>query len=442
MSPENRKNAPPVERRRRGRRERELAVVRRVTERLVASLDFREALSTLIEGATELLGVERASILLVEPGSRTLRIEVARGLDPQVIERTRIPLGEGIAGAVAATGQAVVAQDVRELPSWRGSPAQAADYADFSALCVPLALHGKVLGVMNFNHKRTGQAFGERDLDFALLIANQAAVVIWSARLHRDHLEKQVLDRELSIARAIQERLMTRDVPQVTGFELAARQQMCREVGGDYYDFFQISDGQLAVAIGDAAGHGIGSALVAAQVRAMLRECLGRGDGLVRTLQRVSDQVHADTSAKMFMTLLVGLLDLDSHFFEFATTGHHLPLLVRDGRVMKVRGTGRNFPLGVRRGQQFELEFPLGLRRDDRILLVTDGLLEAENGAGEEFGEDGVARALTRCGDRHPEEILDELLRSVAEHRGGELADDVTLVLCRVLTEAPAHDPI
>jgi len=299
-----------------------------------------------------------------------------------------------------------------------------------------------VLGVMNFNHKQSGQPFSRRDLDFALLIANQASVVLWSAQLHRDHLEKQVLDREMSIARSIQERLMTRELPKVTGFEFAARQLMCREVGGDYYDFFQVSDGQLAVAIGDAAGHGVGSALVAAQVRAMLRECLGRGDGLTRTLERVSDQVHADTSPGMFMTLTIGLLDLDSHFFEFASAGHHMPILVRDGRVMTPRRSGGNLPLGVRRGQFFELEFPLGLRRDDLMLLVTDGILEAENRAGEEFEEEGVSRVLESCHRRSVGEIVDELARAVTQHHGGELADDVTLVLCRVLSEAPAHDPL
>jgi len=436
----NRRTA--VERRREGGRARELALVRRVTERLVSSLDFREALATLIDGATELLGVERGSILLLDRTRQKLQIEVARGLDPEVVARTCIPIGEGIAGSVAASGEAIVAEDVRTLAAWKPSLGQEADYADTSALCVPLALHGEVLGVMNFNHKRSGRPFAARDLDFAKLIANQAAVVLWSARLHRDHLDKQVIDRELAIARSIQERLMTREVPRITGFELAARQTMCREVGGDYYDFFQVHDGQLAIAIGDAAGHGIGSALVAAQVRAMLRECLGRGDGLARALERLSDQVHADTSPGMFMTLLVGLVDLDAHFFEFATTGHQMPILFREGRAIPVRRTGCNMPLGVARRQQFELEFPLGLRRDDLMVLVTDGILEAENHAGDEFGEEGVARALERSHRRGLEQILGELLRAVREHRGGELVDDVTVVLCRVLTEAPAHEPL
>ncbi|MCM2270221.1 MAG: GAF domain-containing protein, partial [Thermoanaerobaculia bacterium] len=129
-----------VERRSPESRSRELALVKRVTERLVSSLDFRQALETLIDGATELLGVERGSLLLLDEEGTSLRIEVARGIDRQVVERTRIPLGQGLAGRVAATGEPIVARDVRELPGFEANPAQASDYADHSALCVPLTL--------------------------------------------------------------------------------------------------------------------------------------------------------------------------------------------------------------------------------------------------------------------------------------------------------------
>jgi sigma-B regulation protein RsbU (phosphoserine phosphatase) len=428
---------PVVERRAPGGHARELALVKRVTERLVSSLDFRDALSTLIDGATELLGVERGSILLVDLETRMLRIEVARGIDPRVVETTRIPLGQGIAGQVAATGEPVVAQDVRELPSWRGSPTaeqQSADYADFSALCVPLALRGRVLGVMNFNHKRSGRPFAERDLEFALLIANQAAVVLWSAQLHREYLEKQVLDREMAIARSIQERLRPQELPTVPGFSYAARQLMCQAVGGDYFDLFRLHDGQVVVAIGDAAGHGVGSALVAAQVRATLRECLLRGDSLADGLRRVSDRVHSDTSPEVYMTLLLGLLDPATRFFEFYNAGHHLPCLVRDGRTMRIRPVGRNLPLGIRPGQSFAPEWPLGLRDGDLLLFFTDGIWEIVDREDRRFGDGALARTLERDARLADEAILAALLAAARAHGGGgELEDDCTLFLLRTL---------
>jgi sigma-B regulation protein RsbU (phosphoserine phosphatase) len=416
---------------------RELALIKRVTERLLSSLDFRDALATLIDGAIELLRVERGSLLLVDQETETLRIEVARGLDPKVVERTRIEIGQGIAGTVAATGEPVMSEDVRELPSWRESPPneeQAADYSDYSALCVPLALRGRVLGVMTFNHKRGGEPFTERDLEFALLIANQAAVVLWSAQLHREYLEKQVLDREMKIARSIQERLRPQDLPEVPGFHYAARQVMCQAVGGDYFDMFRLHDGQIVIAVGDAAGHGVGAALVAAQVRATLRECLLRGDSLAASLGRVSDRVHLDTSPEMYMTLILGLLDPVTRFFEFYNAGHHLPVLVREGRTMRIRAVGKNLPLGIRRGQTFAPEWPLGLRDDDLVLFFTDGIWEIVDAADQRFGDGEMSRTLVRDCRLGLDQVLESLLRGAIAHGGlGELEDDCTLFALRTL---------
>jgi len=422
----------------RGGHARELALVRRVTDRLVASIDFHEALTTLIDGATELLDVERGSVLVLDEARAELRIEVARGLDPEIVPRVRIPLGKGIAGGVAASGQPVVARDVRELPGFETDPRQASDYADFSALCVPLTLQGRVLGVMNFNHKRSGEPFDQRDLEFALLIANQASIVLWSAQLHREFLDKQVLDREVEIARSIQERLLARELPEVPRFSFAARQDMCTGVGGDYYDFVKLHDGQLAVIVGDAAGHGLGSALVAAQARATLRECLARGDGLTEALARVSDRIHADTAPGVYMTMLFGLLDPSAHFFEFATTGHHMPLLVRDGRVITPRAVGRNLPLGIRQGQSFQLEFPLGLRKGDLLVVYTDGLLEATSPEDVEFGVEGVVLELGRCAGATPADAIEALLAAVERHSRTEIEDDVTIVALRAEDDPPA----
>lgn len=413
---------------------RELTLVKTVTDRLVASLDFREALTTLIEGTRELLGVDRGSILLVDEERESLRIEVARGIDPEVVARTRIPIGHGIAGTVAATGEPMVARDVRQLAQWTPDPERQNEYADLSALCVPLVLRGEVLGVMNFNHKRDGEPFDEADLEFALLIANQAAVVLWSARLHREYLAKQVLDRELAIARAIQERLVPQSLPDLSGFRFAATQHMCQAVGGDYYDLVPTQDGRLALAIGDAAGHGVGSALVAAEARATLRECLARGDGLSQSLARVNDHLQSDTSPEMYMTMLLGLLDPATRFFEFSTAGHHMPVLVRDGQAIRGQPVGSNIPLGFRRGIEFHAEWPMVLRAGDLLLLFTDGIWEAEDDADRRFGSEGLIRVLERD-HRLPEpELLDRLIGAVAEHCAGrELEDDLTLVLVRAL---------
>lgn len=400
------------------------------------TLDFDQALAALIEGATDLLDVERASILILDSDAQTLSIRVAKGLSPAVVRSTRISLGAGIAGEVAATGRPIVLRDVREHPGWknRRSAANAVDYANHSALCVPLEIHGGVQGVMNLNDKRDGRPFDDADLDFALLIANQAAVVVFSAMLHKQFLEKQAIEQELAIAGGIQARLLPQRPPHLSGFRFAAAQKMCRGVGGDYYDFIPLADGRLAIVIGDVAGHGLGSALLAADARAALRECLAHGDSLVGCLQNLNDLLQADTSDEMYMTLLLGFLTPSTRRFEFGTAGHHMPVLLHGNRVERLPPVGSNIPLGVRRGLRFGLEEPLQLRRGDLLLLFTDGVWEEVDGSGRRFGTSGLEAALTRNWKRTESEIVEAILVSVAAHRTNpEPEDDCTLVVMRAV---------
>jgi serine phosphatase RsbU (regulator of sigma subunit) len=399
----------------------------------VRTLDFDEALGTLVEGATELLGVDRGSILILDPDSETLSIRVAIGLPEEIVRATRIRLGEGIAGEVAATGKPIVLADVRRHPGWRErKPFAGSDYEDFSALCVPLEIHGEIRGVMTFNRKRSGAPFDDADLGFALLIANQAAVVLFSATLHRHFVEKQALEKELALARTIQERLQPQQVPTLAGVRIAARQTMCRSVGGDYYDFVPLASGALAVVIGDVAGHGIGSALLAADARSALRESLLRGEPLATCLAHLNDVLKDDTSDEMYMTLLVGLLDPKTFRFEFASAGHHMPLLLRDGRCVNLPFAAANIPLGIRHGKSFGLEDPLDLEPGDLLVLFTDGLWDVSDEQGRRFGNAGLEAILLDQAERSEIGIVDAIFQAVASHRAAsEPEDDCTVVVLR-----------
>lgn len=409
-----------------------MALVSAITDRLVSSLDFDDALRTLIDGATELLGVERGSLMLLDPASGTLAIKVARGVGSDVVAATRISLGQGIAGRVAASGLPIVARDVRELREWRRSPARLADYADFSALCVPLKLHGQVQGVMSFNHKRNRRPFGAADLEFALLIANQAAVVLHSARMHREYLAKQAMEQELSLARTIQQRLLPQAPPGLQGFRFAAASRMCQQVGGDLYDFVALDGDRLAIYVGDVAGHGIGSALLAADARSALRECLVRGDCLAGCLEHVNDLLQADTGAEMYMTLLLGVLDGRSHSLHFATAGHHMPILVRGGEILRLPAASTNIPLGIRHGLRFQVEEPLQLHAGDLAVLFTDGMWEATDSKGRRFGTAGLERILRKHHQRPEAEVVAALIDAADRYRAApEPEDDYTVVVVR-----------
>jgi sigma-B regulation protein RsbU (phosphoserine phosphatase) len=411
-----------------------LSLISQVTDRLVRTVDFDEALRTLIEGATELLDVERGSIMIVDRATQTLSIRVSRGIEETVARQVRIPVGEGIAGSVAASGAPLVVQDIRELPLWQQTvaPTQRDDYRDYSALCVPLVIHGTVQGVMNFNHKRSLAPFDQADLEFALLIANQAAVVLYCATLHQQFRRQQEMEVDLRVARGLQTRFLTHPPPVVPRFEFAATCQMCHEVGGDYFDFIPLGDDRLAIVIGDAAGHGLGAALLATDARAAVRSCLKQGDDIERCLFEVNNIVQADTDAEMFMTMIVGVLDARRRRFRFATAGHPMPLVVRNGTLLRLPLMGSNIPLGIRRDIRFVVEQPIDLKRGDLLFLFTDGIWEACDAAGRRFGTE-VMPAVLEAEHRRPlPAIIETMLARVRDHRESpEREDDYTMVIAR-----------
>ncbi len=414
-----------------------LQLISQVTDRLVRSLDFDETLQILIEGATDLLGVERGSILILDPGSRTLSIRVAKGLDPAVVGTTRIPLGEGIAGSVAESGVPLMVQDIRKLPLWRETvtPEQHHEYEDFSALCVPLAIHGRVQGVMNFNHKRGRRAFDQQDLEFALLIANQAAVALYTSLLHQQYQQKEALDSELRTAHAIQERLLHQESPSLEGFRFAATCRMCNQVGGDYFDFIPLAERRLAVAIGDVAGHGLGAALLVADARAALRGLLGRGAPIEVCLYELNNLLQEDTGAEMYMTLLLGVMDGPRRRFHYATAGHHMPIVTRRGRSRRLPLKGSNLPLGIRRDLTFLAEEDIHFEPADTMLLYTDGVWEATDRDGRRFDSECITRVVEACRGCGPQETIEALLDGVTRHRWSpEAEDDYTLIVTQAVS--------
>ena len=389
----------------------ELALVSRVTDRLVQTLDFEAALHHLLDGATELLGVERASLMLLDTATETLTIKVARGIPEAVVESTQIRLGEGIAGRVAATGEPLMLGDAELVSRLRAPRPEdlAHQYRDASALSVPLTLHGRVQGVMNFAHKVSGAPFQPEDLSFARLIANQSSVALFSAMLHQEYLEKQELEEELRVARTIQKRFLPTTPPRVEGFRFAARCRMSSHVGGDYCGFVALHDGRLALAVGDVEGHGLSSALLMANARASLLTSLWRGDRLVDAVAQLNHLLLEEpaSAGNRFMTLLVGVLDGPRRRLGLLSAGHPMPLLLRDGRLVRRPVYGSNIPVGVSSDLVPRMEEPLELEPGDRVVMFTDGLLEARDPEGGELGLARLGECLETVGAGTAEEVAE-----------------------------------
>lgn len=232
---------------------------------------------------------------------------------------------------------------------------------------------------------------------------------------------------ELEVARALQRDLLPDRAPAIEGWSVAHSARTANEIGGDYYDFIPLEDGRMAIAVGDASGHGIGAGLLMAIASATFETALDIDPDPVRALRQLNRVLYRTGGRRAFMTFFYGLLDPATGDLEYAIAGHPFPLLVRPERDPEEVGRG-GLPLGLRA----EVEIASGhvnLAPGDLLVIYTDGLPEAASAPNDvAFGFDRVAVLASASGT--PESLHRNILDALDRHRGDEpLIDDLTLVV-------------
>jgi serine phosphatase RsbU (regulator of sigma subunit) len=246
-----------------------------------------------------------------------------------------------------------------------------------------------------------------------------------SERLQRAEEDREREAQELSAARVIQHQLLPEEMPSLPGWRIAAYYGPAREVGGDFYDFLELTDGRLAIVTGDVTDKGIPAALVMATTHSILR---GEGRGLASpgaVLGRANDRLYPHIPAHMFVTCLYAVLDPALGRLRFANAGHNLPYVATADGVTELRATG--MPLGAMPGMTYE-ENEAHLAPGDSVLLHSDGLVEAHAPSGEMFGFPRLRKIVENSSGG--ENLIDECLAELREFTGRdwEQEDDITLV--------------
>jgi sigma-B regulation protein RsbU (phosphoserine phosphatase) len=240
-------------------------------------------------------------------------------------------------------------------------------------------------------------------------------------------LEKQ--DQDLERAREIQESLLPKDIPQLTGFEVATAWSPARMVGGDYFDVLRLGKNRIAICIADVVGKGVSAALLMANIQAMVRAFTRDSESPAWMCNRVNTVLCGNIEADKFVTFFYGILDADKRTFEYCSAGHPAPLLVSPDSSQRLRGGGA--VLGVFPAWKYEDSF-VNLNRGDRLLMFTDGITEAVGTLGQEFGEDSLA-AFARANSASSAVELNRLvLAQVTDFCGGKFQDDATLLVIAV----------
>src|SRR5215216_176119 len=275
----------------------------------------------------------------------------------------------------------------------------------------------------------TGKEIEERGFSVFRFSEEGKVVESWDS-YDQLSLMRQSIEQELRMARSIQQAQLPQSLPQLEGWQITPYYQPAREVGGDFYDIFELEDGRVGVVEGDATGKGMPAALVASATCSMLRaeaQALGSSSA-GEVLSRVNETLLARIPQNMFVTCFYAVLDLKSGNLTYANAGHDLPYLHRDGEAEELRARG--MPLGLMPGMGYE-EKETTLHSGEAALLYSDGLVEAHDPKGEMFGFPRLQGLIAEHGEERSlgDFLLEELYSFVGE--GWEQEDDITLLTLR-----------
>ncbi|HET8799397.1 MAG TPA: PP2C family protein-serine/threonine phosphatase, partial [Thermoanaerobaculia bacterium] len=359
---------------------------------------------------------------------REIWSKVAEGLD---VREIRLPVGRGLAGTVAATGEPVILHDAYADPRFDRSLDQTTGYHTRSMLCVPIRnRERRVVGVLQLLNKESG-SFGDADLEFLDAMSDHMAIAMENATLHLAIVEKKRMEQELQLGREIQSRLMPKPPSDLRGLGLDARSIPCFEVGGDYYDFLELPGGELGIAIGDVSGKGVGAALIMSSIQAALRVAAPIEPSLSSLMARLNALLFRMAGGRKYVTFFFGRYSPESGELRYVNAGHNPPLLLDGERLESIASTGR--PIGILADASYE-ERRVTLAPGATLFLYTDGLNEANNAEEEEFGMQRLRDCVARAARGPLAEIATSVLEEIhAFEDGAHAADDKTIVVLRRL---------
>lgn len=306
-------------------------------------------------------------------------------------------------------------------------------FPECSALvAVPIRGNNAVIGVLAAGDRETREggigAFEANDLRLLGLFASQVAIALENSRLHREALEKQVMQRELDLAATIQRDILPKRIPDVPGMEIAAWSRPARQVGGDYHAFFE-QDGVITVLVADVAGKSMPAALLVSALHAALQLLFEEGRELSDIATELNRHIHRWSAENKFITFIVVSIDRESDVIRFVNAGHNPAYVIIDRKLEMMKSHG--LPIGILAQSRYATQtmpFPKG----STIVLYSDGITEAENVAGDEFDNPRLEAVLHENPTATAAELTSRIAQAVEVFEGdAPQKDDQTLLVVR-----------
>lgn len=301
-----------------------------------------------------------------------------------------------------------------------------------SLIALPIRSNERVIGVLAAGDRELREGgvgpFQENDLRLLSLFANQAAIALENARLHREALDKQAMERELELAATIQRDILPRALPEVPGFEIATLSRPARQLGGDYHALFE-RDGTLTVCVADVSGKSMPAAILVSALHAALQLLFSEGRELGNIATELNRHIHNWSAENKFITLFLATIEPATQLIRYVNAGHNPPFLLSDGRVDALASHG--LPIGILARTKYTAQ-TRAMTADSLLAIYSDGITEAENDAGDEFGGGRLERLFEELRDEPLTVIRTRVADEVAAFERGAQKDDQTLLLVRV----------
>jgi phosphoserine phosphatase RsbU/P len=417
------------------------AALLQVAQAVVSLNDLDEILGTIIRIMPILVGVQRAALYRWNAEKEIFDPSQQYGLvedEEKIFWMQSFARGEFAILDFCRESTDMIACQLdpdgpRGLPAWLTlDPNQEANLGNPNPFlfAVPIAVKEDLYGVMLIEEAPGGLRFRARRLEIITGIAQQAALAIQNDLLQKEILVRERLETEVQLARQIQQTFIPETLPEFADWELSARWKTARQVGGDFYDVFDLPNRRLGLFIADVADKGVPAALFMALTRTLVRAAVAELESPADAMKRVNDLLIPDTKQGMFVTAVYAVLDMEKNELTYVNAGHNPPLWIKcDGGVERLKRTG--VALGAAEDVIFTQRV-IPLEKDDSILLYTDGLTESFNYDGEFFGDERLMDAIQANLCASASDLLDVVEKSLLHFvQDMPPADDLTMLVLR-----------
>ncbi|HSU88555.1 MAG TPA: GAF domain-containing SpoIIE family protein phosphatase [Terriglobia bacterium] len=386
---------------------------------LNSTLDLAELTAIILRIVRDEVGTDRGTVFVLERARKMLHSLVAQGLEGQALA---VPIGKGIAGTVAATGETIDIPNAYADSRFDSSFDATLGYRTNDIFCMPIVNRvGEIVGVLELMNRT--RPLTVEDEEFLAGVSVHVGLALENAQLHREIIEKRRIEQELQLAREIQQNFYPNIPASYGGVQICASSEMCEAVGGDYVGYFPFDDGRFLVMLGDVSGKGIGAALVMSSLHAACRALVRHVHAIEDVTNILNETFVETTGAGTFVTMLIMLVDPIGRRVHFIRAGHNPPLSITGSGATILFDSGGGPPVGLFAKIRYRREIS-NVEPGSVLVVYTDGVSEAEDAKGDQLGLDRLASL-----------VASVRLRSAAQIHEAIRADLETFV-----GDAPVHD--